>query len=204
MEHLTPTERIYKAFYDSKQAKLYYNQLIELTNSSDSSLQNALKKLKQNDELDIEKQKANTFYILKDKQIKNLIFTKFDLEKINHLNSEVNLTIKKFLSKMPKQGAFVILFGSSSRKEENEDSDIDLLIVLHTFEGKLQKAYETQIKKEFKKTMDEINAISTHSINAFYTNTDNFINSNDRLIIEAKTTGFCIAGNEIYYGLKDE
>ena len=39
-------EKVYKAFYDLKEPKLYYNQIKEHTNLSHSSLQNALEKIK--------------------------------------------------------------------------------------------------------------------------------------------------------------
>ncbi|MBD3182112.1 hypothetical protein GF312_07460 [Candidatus Poribacteria bacterium] len=48
---MTAPQKIYRAFYKSRQAKLYYNQLKEITGLSDSSLQNALKKLEDNKEV---------------------------------------------------------------------------------------------------------------------------------------------------------
>jgi len=56
-------EKVYMAFFELKEPKLYYNQIKEQANLSHSSLQNTLEKLKKANILSEEKTKANTFYI---------------------------------------------------------------------------------------------------------------------------------------------
>ena len=70
---------------------------------------------------------------------------------------------------------------------------------MHRLNDTMQKKYEDSMKKQFNMLIDNINASSINPITPFYTTTDNFMNSKDRLIIEAKNTGFCIFGNMLYY-----
>jgi predicted transcriptional regulator len=76
---------IYQAFFDTKEDKLYYNQLKVITNLSHSSLQTVLKKLKENEEIEEEKTKGNIFYSLT-KKYRAIEFTKITYDKINNLN----------------------------------------------------------------------------------------------------------------------
>jgi len=200
MRKLKPAEKIYKAFYDERNGKLYFNQLKEITGLGDSSLSNALTTLRQNKEIEATKSKANTFYNLRDKNIAKINFTFFDNDKLERLESNIKIPVKKFLSEIPKSISFIILFGSASRKQERKDSDIDILVVLHKFNNpKLQKEYELEIKKEIEKLKNRISAASLHPITVFYTTVNEFKSSDDRLIIEARNTGFCIDGNLTYY-----
>jgi predicted nucleotidyltransferase len=200
MKRLNPIEKIYCAFYDGKQTELYYNQLKEITKLSDSSLQNALKKLEVNNEVIVKKQKANTYYSLKNKKLTALHFTAFDYEKLEMLTRDTLIPIKKFISELPKSNGFIILFGSASRKQERKDSDIDILVVLHEFNNpKLQKEYEQEMKREIEELKDRISATSIHPITVFYTTINEFKSSEDRLVTEARDTGFCIEGNLTYY-----
>ena len=58
-------EKVYMAFFELKEPKLYYNQIKEQAELSHSSLQNTLEKLKKANILSEEKTKANMFYIQK-------------------------------------------------------------------------------------------------------------------------------------------
>jgi len=200
MRKLKPEERIYKAFYNERKDKLYFNQLKELTGLGDSSLVNALRTLRQSKEIEAIKNKANTFYKLKNKWVTRVSFSFFDYEKLENLENHVKIPIRKFLSEMPKSICFIILFGSASRNQEHKDSDIDILVVLHEFNNtKLQKEYEQEMKNHIEELKDRISATSIHPITVFYTTIDEFKSSEDRLITEARDTGFCIDGNLVYY-----
>lgn len=200
MRKLKPAEKIYKAFYNEKKDSLYFNQLKELTGLGDSSLANALRTLRQNKEIEAIKSKANTFYKLKNKAITKINFTFFDYEKLESLESHIKIPVKKFLSEIPKGIGFIVLFGSASRKQERKDSDIDILVVLHEFSNaKLQKEYEQEMKNQIEELKDRISATSIHPTTIFYTTINEFKASEDRLIAEARDTGFCTEGNPTYY-----
>lgn len=201
MEKLSAEEKIYFAFYETKKKMLYYNQLKEHARLSDSSLQNALNKLKESKEISSIREKANTFYFLKDKNAAKIRFTSFDYQRLERLNLDVKAPVKMFLAEMPKTASFVILFGSASRKQEKEGSDIDLLVVLlHSFKNKkLQKLYEVETKAAFEQTKEKISASSIYPLNIFYTTRNSYDKGDDRVAIEAKQGGFCIGGNMEYY-----
>lgn len=200
MKKQSPEEKIYFAFYGTKKKMLYYNQLKEYTRLSDSSLQNALKKLTEKKETEAIREKANTYYRLKDKDKIKVQFTLFDYGLLASLNPDVKVPLKRFLEQMPDKISFVILFGSASRKQEKKGSDIDLLIVLHSFESeKLQKAYEREMKTAFNQLKEKISATSIYPLSIFYTDINSYTTGTDRVVNEAKKTGLCISGNLEYY-----
>lgn len=200
MKKQSPEEKVYFAFYETKKNMLYYNQLKDCTSLSDSSLQNALKKLTEKKEAEALKEKANTFYRMKDRNKIKVWFTRFDYALLNSLNPDVKVPLKRFLAEMPDKTSFVILFGSASRKQEKKGSDIDLLVVLHSFESeKLQRSYEREMKIAFNQLKENISATSIYPLSIFYTDINSYITGTDRVVNEAKKTGFCISGNLEYY-----
>ncbi|MEA2003531.1 MAG: ArsR family transcriptional regulator [archaeon] len=200
MNKKTPINKIYLAFYQSKRHRLYYNQLKEHTGLSDSSVQNALKKLKETREIKQIKEKSNTYYQLKNKDMIRTTFTIFDYEKLESLDIDIKTPLKQFVSLKPKEDAFVIFFGSASRDMYKKNSDIDLLVILNSFENKrLKELYEKETKNSFEKLKEKINASSIYPINIIYADIDKYKKNNDRVVTEAKNTGFCIDGNLLYH-----
>ncbi len=197
---LKPTEKVYRAFYDTRRSLLYFNQLKEITGLSDSSLANALRKLKESNEIEQIKEKSNTFYKLKDIGLSKIYFTLFDYQRFESLSSSVKIPVRRFLSEMPKCLCFVILFGSAARQQAREESDIDILVVLHKFgDQKLQTEYKNIMRGEIESLRERVSAISIYPVSVIYTDIDDFVNSEDRLVTEAKNTGFCISGDLEYY-----
>ncbi len=200
MRDLKPAEKVYKAFYDTRKKLLYFNQLKEFSCLSDSSLANALKKLQKSNEIEQIKEKSNTFYRLKDRHLTGIYFTLFDDHLLRDLNSRFGVPIREFVSEMPRAVAFAILFGSVPRKQYRAGSDIDILVVLHRFRnGTLQREYESVLKEEIDELKERVSAKSVPPLSVIYTDTGHFANAEDRLIIEAKNTGYCIYGHSQYY-----
>jgi len=196
-------EKVYKAFYNCKKEWLYFTELKNITKLSNSSLQNILKKLIIIGEIEEDKQTSNIFYKIADSK-KHLIFTLIDKERFDNLNPEVRIPLKNLLKKSPHEIAFIILFGSSSRKQEKEESDIDLIFVLYKFNNpKLQASYEKEIKQKIGTLKKAINSESNHPLNIIFINEDDFKISRDYLIMQAKQTGFPIYGAQQYY-IKNE
>ena len=190
---------IYKAFFNTKEPKLYYSQLKEITSLSFSSLQNVLKQLKENREIIEERSKSNTYYSLTNK-CKTIEFTKIAQEKIDSLNLNVKIPLKEFLKLSPNELFTIIFFGSASIKQEQEGSDIDLLIVLHKFKNeKLQSLYETEIRSKFDKIQEEINSRSIYPLNLFITNKDEYLRNEDFVIKEASYKGFPVKNQLQFY-----
>ena len=179
-------EKVYRAFFDLKEPKLYYNQIKEQANLSHSSLQNTLEKLKKANILSEEKTKANTFYILKDKKVFALRFSEIAVQKFNRLNVNVKVPLKNFLKNLPEEIHTIILFGSASRKEETKDSDIDILIVSN------KKIDLARNKKEAETT-------SNYPISLFNATITQFKENKDHVIIQARKTGFPIYKEQNFY-----
>ncbi|MDP1728920.1 MAG: nucleotidyltransferase domain-containing protein, partial [archaeon] len=144
---LSPIERVYFTFYNSKKKTMYFNEIREKAKMSISSLQNVLLKMDKSKEIIKNKEKSNTFYSLKSKEKIALNFTKFDIQKLDSLNINIKIPLNDFLGQI-NNISFITLFGSASKGEEKKDSDIDLLIVTNHFEDKpLNELYQKKIKE---------------------------------------------------------
>jgi len=179
-------DKVYQAFFDLKQTKLYYNQIKEHSKLSHSSLQNTLEKLKTNNIISEEKTKANTFYKTKNKKLFELKFAEIATHKFQNLNRGIRIPLNNFLKNIPKEIYTIILFGSASRKEERKESDIDLLIV-------------SQNKISIEKNKKEGEIISNYPINLFQCSIQDFLENKDDIIIQARTTGFPIYKEQNFY-----
>src|SRR3989344_5474239 len=126
---MKPEDKIYNAYLGSKKNTLYFNEIKELSKLSDSSLTNTLNKLVKNSILAQEKTKSNTFYKINSKKLFALKFSEIAVQKFNNLNIAVKNPLKNFLKNIPKDIYTIVLFGSASRKEEQKESDIDILVV---------------------------------------------------------------------------
>ncbi len=187
-------EKIYRAFFNAKKEELYYNQLKELTSLSYSSLQNILKKMLTNNEITKNKTKSNVYYKLN--YLKSIEFSKISMELLNSLNRDVRIPLKEFIKEVPKNIHSIVLFGSSSKNEETDNSDIDILIILESFDNKdLGETYCKEMKKKIK--VKEIPTIYPFSL--VYTTKNEFLKQNDFLLKEAMLTGFPILNQQKYY-----
>ena len=183
---MKPEEKVYKAYFESKKNSLYFNEIKELSNLSDSSLTNTLNKLLKDDIVTQEKTKSNTFYKIKDKKLFALKFSEIAIHKFNNLNIGVKTPLRNFLKNIPKEIYTIVLFGSASRKEEQKESDIDLLIIAN------KKIDITNNKKEA-----EITSKSPLSI--FQATIGQFTENKDDVIIQARKTGFPIYKEQNFY-----
>jgi len=197
-------EKIYHTFYETKNRWLYFSKIKQKTKLSNSSLQNALKRLEKKGEIEIEKQSSNIFFKIPSEK-KKFIFPKIDKEKFDNLNHEIRIPLKNWLKKIPSELEYVLLFGSASRKQEKENSDIDILIALHKFQNeKLQNLYEREIKKRIEKATKEINSESNHPLKVIITDINKIKTKKDHLINQAKETGFPLFGNIEYHSQNEE
>jgi len=179
-------DKIYLAYFELKQSRLYYNQIKEYTKSSHSSIQNALEKLTKKKILRQIKTKSNTFYEIDDKKFIVLRFSEIALRKFNSLNVNVKIPLKNFLKNISKEIYTVVLFGSACRKEEQKDSDIDLLIV-------------TNKKIDLTKNKKEAEITSKYPISIFQADINQFIENKDDIILQARKTGFPIYKEQNFY-----
>lgn len=179
-------DKIFQAFFDARQSKLYYSQLKEQTRLSHSSLQNALEKLSKAQTVRQEKTKSNLFYKICDKEIFVIRFSEIAIKKFRNLNLEVKIPLENFLENLPKDIFTIVLFGSASKKEETKDSDIDLLIVTNT-------------KRDFKDNKKNAEITSKHPISIFQCSVHEFIDNKDDVIFQARKTGFPVYKEQNFY-----
>ncbi len=183
---MKPDDKIYRAYFESKKNSLYFNEIKELSRLSDSSLANMLAKLTKNSILAQEKTKSNTFYKIKDKKLIALKFSEIAIQKFQDLNRGVRIPLNNFLKDIPKTIYTIILFGSASRKEEQKESDIDLLIV-------------AEKKKDLKGNKKEAEVISNHHLSIFQCTIIDLLENKDHIIIQARKTGFSIYKEQNFY-----
>ncbi|MFH1589904.1 MAG: nucleotidyltransferase domain-containing protein [archaeon] len=179
-------DKIYQAFFELKENKLYYNQLKERTELSHSSLQNAINKLTNLNILKQEKTKSNTFYIILNKKLLSLKFSEIAIKQFNNLNIRIKNPLRNFLKNISQEVYTVVLFGSASRGEEQKDSDIDLLIVMNR-----------EIDLSNNKKDAEIT--SKYPISIFQATIEQFLKNEDDMIIQARKTGFPIYKEQNFY-----
>ena len=177
---------------------MYFNEIREKAEMSISSLQNALMKMEKSGEIVKYKEKANTFYSLKNKEEISSNFAKFDIQRLNHLNPNVKIPIKELREKVHNI-AFILLFGSASMGKEKKGSDIDLLVVTYYFENKhLNRIYQKEIRKNVEEIKKIVNAKSLYPLSIVFIDESEFKTRKDYLLEEAKT-GFCIHKQQDYY-----
>jgi predicted nucleotidyltransferase len=192
--------KVFNSFFNLKSNRLYFSQIKDHSGLSNSSLQNAIKKLLNRNILSKEKTKANIFININDKKAFAIEYSKIALEKFNTLNRNIRIPLKEAIDKMPKQIHSIILFGSSSRNKEEKNSDIDLLIILHSFNDKnLQKKYEENLIPIINNLCREVETRSNNPISTAFTTVNELKNNKDHLIIQAVSTGFPILNQQNYY-----
>lgn len=179
-------EKVYEAYLELRQSKLYFNQIKEQTGLSNSSLQNVLNKLIQDKTLKLDKTKSNTFYQINNKKQFALKFSELAMRKFNELNLGVRVPLKNFLKNISKEIYTVILFGSVSVKEEQDGSDIDLLVV-------------SDSRIDLKDNKKDGEVTSKYPISIFQATTKQFIKNKDDVIIQARKTGFPIYKEQNFY-----
>ena len=183
---MKPEDKVYKAYFESKKNTLYFNEIKELSKLSDSSLTNTLNKLTKNNTLTQEKTKSNTFYKINNRKLFALKFSEIAIQKFNDLNIGIKTPLRSFLKNIPKEIYTIILFGSASRKEEQKESDIDLLVITN------KRINLANNKKEAEIT-------SKYSISIFQATTEQFLKNKDDVIIQARKTGFPIYKEQNFY-----
>lgn len=201
---MKPIEKIYFAFFISRKKRLYFNELKEISGLKDSSLDKTLRDLIDKNEINKEKLKSNTFYCLKNYDLKSVYFAKFSIEKLNSLDYKIKIPLNDFKNSVTNI-KYIIHFGSTSRGQENKKSDIDLVIVLNSFIDKnLNELYQKEIRFQIEEIKKKINSKSIYPISCFFVTEQDFINTKeDDLLESSKQTGYPIY-NQLEYFIKNE
>lgn len=179
-------DKMYMAFFESKAKKLYYSQLKDLTKLSHSSLQNTLKRFVTQNILLEDKQKAHVFYEIKQTRLFALKYSEIALRKFANLNRRVRIPLENFLQEIPQNIYSIVLFGSASRGEEQNESDIDILVVSDT-------------KLDLETAKKHANSISHYPLSVFECTMKEFLEAKDPVILQSRKTGFPLKGEQYFY-----
>ena len=183
---MKPEDKVYRAYFESKKQSLYFNEIKELSKLSDSSLASTLAKFVKNGITVQEKTKSNTYYHIKDNKLFALKFSEIAMQKFNDLSTVIKVPLRNFLKAMPEDVYTVVLFGSVSRKEEQEDSDIDLLIISNK-------------RPDLSKNKKEAQLTAKYPLSLFNATITQFKENKDDIVMQARKTGFPIYKEQNFY-----
>ncbi len=183
---MKPEDKIYRAYFETKKDKLYFNEIKDHSNLSDSSLSATLLRLCNDGILTKEAMKSNTYYHIKNKKMFGLRFSILATQKFNNLHYNIKVPLLNFLKNIPEHVHTIILYGSASRGEEKKGSDIDIMVV-------------SNMKVDLKKNIKEGMLTSKYHLSVVQINLKEFLEGNDTLLLEAKKTGFPIFHEQNFY-----
>ncbi|MGM5488095.1 MAG: nucleotidyltransferase domain-containing protein [Nanobdellota archaeon] len=182
---MRPEDKVYGAYFSTGKHSLYFNEIKELTQLSDSSLANTLKQLTASEIVVRDKRKSNTYYRINDRKLFAIKFAEIALRRFHGLNVGVRVPLKHFLDDLSYDIYTVVLFGSAARREEKKGSDIDLLIV-------------SDIELDLKEHKREAEISSNYPLSIFKCTIKEFIENEDDLIIQARK-GFPVYKEQNFY-----
>ena len=108
------------------------------------------------------------------------------MQKFNDLSTVIKVPLRNFLKAMPEDVYTVVLFGSVSRKEEQEDSDIDLLIISNK-------------RPDLSKNKKEAQLTAKYPLSLFNATITQFKENKDDIVMQARKTGFPIYKEQNFY-----
>lgn len=174
--------KILLAYKHQQTNKLYFNEIKRATKLSNSSLQNALKKLTNKHILKTTKTTAHTYYHLHNKKYTATIYAQEAIQEFENLPTSIRAPLRDLQKTLPTNTYTAILFGSA--RTTNTPNDIDILVVTHQ-----QTTINTQ----------EAQNTSQYPISLFTCTTKEFLQTNDEIIQQAKTTGMPIHNEQTFY-----
>jgi len=180
---------ILRLFYKGKNG-IHLREIAKQTKLNENSAYRFLNKLEKDSILKSEKKGNMRFFSLKDNKKTFSILTFFDIEKYDKLPPIRRTAIDAYLSHLPKQSIFVILFGSTAKNTFRDDSDIDILIVTNE-----------RIKTD--KAEDNAGAQSALRVSTFQITYKDFKKEiklkNDMVVQSAIKSGFPLINHIKYY-----
>ena len=185
-------EEILACFYRNKNKELYFSEILRETKLTPNTTLRHLENLKNNNLIISVKKIGNTFYKINNNnpQIFSL-FSYFDFERFNELNTTRKRAITEFLDNLQLKPLIALIFGSTAKKSYTKGSDIDILLIFNR---------EEKDNKELKK---EIEALTGINLQTFIIDYDYFkeqlLKKEDSVLIHAIKTGFIIIGHYLFY-----
>ncbi|MEK6891102.1 MAG: nucleotidyltransferase domain-containing protein [Nanoarchaeota archaeon] len=182
-------ERILRIFYENPSKNFYLREIARKTKINENGTSRFLKDLEKKGILKSKLDGNLKRYYLTENQQVNLIFSSFDIERINKLPSLRSKALYYFIEKLSEKPVFAVLFGSTANGNFTKESDIDILLIVNN-------------KIDVKDAEKYVNAQTGMRINTFIIPYNNFLKElklkEDMVIQSAINTGYPII-NHIYY-----
>ena len=182
-------EKILKLFYENKDRKIHLRDIARKTKLNENSVTRFLKQLEKTcleSEMDGNMKK---YFIKKNNEIFS-IFLLFDLKKYSKLLFIRKQAIEYFLNSLPEKPLITVLFGSTAKRINRKDSDIDLLLIVN-------RKIEVSRAESYAESQTAIN------VNSFQITWKDFLNEikikQDKVIQSALNSGYPISNNVLFY-----
>ncbi|MFT4261019.1 MAG: nucleotidyltransferase domain-containing protein [Candidatus Woesearchaeota archaeon] len=182
--------KIIKLFYEDKNSKKHLREIARQTNLQLPSTSRFLKKMEKEQILKSEKDGNMKKYFIRKKDKTYLLFQILDMKNFEKLPLIKQEAIKTYLEVLQEKPVYVLLFGSTAKKNYRKNSDIDLLLITNT------KINTTEAEKE-------TNILTTQIISSFQITYSEFIIElklkEDKVIQSALNTGYPLINHIQYY-----
>src|SRR3989344_5552054 len=194
VQHLTDKEiELIKYFYEHKVG--HVRQIKKTTKMHEHTLIKYLKKL-ENKKILFSKKQGNLkiFEINVENPLTKILFSYFDVLRLNNLEYQRRKTIYEFLSRIKevKLPYFILVFGSTSKGNYTARSDIDLIAVYDNYDN---------LKSKIDIIVKDLHAETNLKINFILMRLDEFIkervNMKNYALQDALKTGYPIIGNNL-------
>ena len=186
----TGYEKILKLFYSDRNAQFHTIEIVRRTGLNENSAFRFLNQMEK-DKILISKKDGNMKkYSIAKNDVAYSLLTHLDILKFNSLPSIRKSATKLFLSKLKEQPIMVILFGSTAKENFQEQSDIDLLLIVNR-------------KIDTKGAVSHADAQTGIRISAIQITFEELVEEiklkNDKVIQSALNTGYPITNHIKYY-----
>jgi predicted nucleotidyltransferase/predicted transcriptional regulator len=185
-----PIKKILELFYEDHDKKIHLREICRKTNLNENTVSQILSRLVEENLLNYEKRSNLKEYFMINNRKSNIIFSLFDLEKFDKIPKIRKKAINLYLENLPEFPLIVVLFGSTAKENFNDNSDIDLFLVVN-------KKIDDQKAKDYSESQTGI------QINSFQINLKDFELEiqlkRDKILQSAIKTGYPIENPELFY-----
>lgn len=183
-------DRIMRVFYTRRNEKIHLRELARDTNMYGQSISRYLAELEKKKILKSEKEANLKQYSLMQNQEVYVILAQFDVEKLQRLPLLRKQAIITYLHSLPKQPIFAIVFGSTAKETQKDESDIDMLLI-------------TQTKIDTRAAEKEADALHAIKISTFQMDFRHFKKElrlkEDKVVQSALATGYPVQNHIFFY-----
>ena len=185
-----PMMKVLELFHEDYSRKTHLREICRKTELNENTVSKILAKLVEENFLNYEKRGNLKEYFIKNSKKSSTILSLVDSEKFENLPNIRKKAIRSYLDSLLEFPLIVILFGSTAKENFNDNSDIDLFLVVN-------KKIDDQKAKDSSESQTGI------EINTFQINLEDFELEiklkKDNLFQTAIKTGYPIENPELFY-----